>query len=268
MEKNIELTTEQKKELEDLSGIPTFDVNDLRTVFQLQKWAERNARAGVRYTEFLQAHYGVSPRDARLQRPEFIGATQSPLIVSEVLQTSSTDTTSPQGNLAGHGITADANRIGSYRVEEFGIIMTVMCIVPKPAYQQGINRQWMRRTRYDFYSPEFAHLSEQGIETSELYLTDDHDVNSTLFGYQGRYNEMRYASDRIAGSLRDTLDYWHLGRKFDDVPLLNGSFITMTPSKRIFAVQDEPGFIVSYGNNITAVRPLPVIAEPGLIDHF
>nr|QJB21666.1 MAG: major capsid protein [Microvirus sp.] len=245
----------------------TFDVADLRLAFQIQKWMERNARAGVRYTEFLRSHFGVSPRDERLDRPEYIGGSRSPVNVSEVLKTSSTDATSPQGNLAGHGLTADQNFIASYHVQEYGLIIGIMSVMPRSAYQQGIDRQWLRRTRYDFYFPEFANLSEQAVETAEIYATGVSAENRTIFGYQGRYNEMRKKQSQVCGNLRDTLDFWHLGRQFASSPLLNASFIQCVPRKDVFAVTNKPGLVVNIGNNIKAIRPLPYISEPGLIDH-
>lgn len=127
----------------------------------------KETRAGARYTEFLKAHYGESPRDERLQRPEYIGGSKSPVIISEVLQTSSTDVTSPQGNLAGHGMAVDRTFAAKYHAQEFGLIMGIMSIMPSAAYQQGIDRQWLRRTKFDFYFPEFANLSEQAIEMAK-----------------------------------------------------------------------------------------------------
>lgn len=251
----------------DVSNIATFDVSDLRLAFQVQKWMERNARSGVRYTEFLRSHFGVSPSDSRLQRPEYIGGSKSPMIVSEVLQTSQSSANSPQGTMAGHGIVAGESHICKYHVTEFGVILGLLSIMPKASYQQGINRQWLRRTRYDFYFPEFAHLSEQAVMNGELYYQNSPTANSEIFGYQGRYDEMRCKSDMVCGALRDQLSYWHLGRIFDTPPKLNASFVECNPSKRIFAVQNVPGVIVDYANIVTAVRPIPYSAEPGLIDH-
>ena len=253
----------------DLSSATTFDINDIRLAFQIQKWMERNARAGVRYTEFLQAHFGVYPRDERLQRPEYIGGTKNPVIVSEVLQTSSSDATSPQGNMAGHGINVQQGYVGKYHVKEYGLIMGLMSVMPKPAYMQGINRQWLRETRYDFYFPEFANLSEQGIMTAEIYNVPHLSVQTarSVFGFQGRYDEMRVKQNLITGDFRDIFNYWHLGREFSNVPLLNSSFVQCNPTKRFLAVQDEPAFLCNFGNVIKAFRPLPVIAEPGFIDH-
>lgn len=252
----------------DLSTASTFDIADLRLAFQIQKWLERNNRAGVRYTEFLHAHFGVSPRDDRLQRPEYIGGSKSPVIVSEVLKTSSTDGTSPQGNLAGHGIAVNDSYNGKIHVQEFGLIMTILSVMPRSAYQQGINRQWLRETRFDFYFPEFANLSEQAIINGEIFCTDgDATTNRTIFGYQGRYDEMRTKQNMVVSEMRDTFDYWHIGRQFAAVPTLNSTFVECIPDKRIFADQADPGLIINHANIIKAFRPLPYMAEPGLIDH-
>ena len=250
----------------DLSVATSFDIADLRLAIQIQRWMERNQRAGVRYTEFLKSHFGVAPSDDRLQRPEYIGGTKSPVIISEVLQTSQTDTT-PQGSMAGHGLGIQSGFAGKYHAKEYGLIIGIMSIMPKPSYQQGINRQRLRRTRYDFYFPEFANLSEQAIIRAELYTTAVSADNNTIFGYQGRYDEMRVKQNQVCSGMRDSYDYWHLGRKFSSSPLLNSSFIVCSPDKRIFAVTTEPGLIVSFANNIRALRPLPIMAEPGRIDH-
>lgn len=250
----------------DLTAATPLDLADLRIAMQIQRWMERNARAGARYTEFLQSHFGQSPRDDRLQRPEYIGGTKAPVIVSEVLQTSETDTT-PQGNLAGHGLCVSNQYAGKYRVEEFGLIMGIMSVMPKPCYSQGINRQWLRRTKYDFYFPEFANLSEQNIIQAELYATNVSAENNTPFGFQGQYDEMRTKSSMICSQFRTTFNYWHLAREFGSAPELNDAFIKCVPRKDIFAVPAEPGLLVQFGNVIKAIRPMPAIANPGLIDH-
>lgn len=253
----------------DFSSATTFDIADLRLAFQIQKWMERNARAGARYTEFLKSHFGTAPRDDRLQRPEYIGGSKAPVIFSEVLQTSSTDATTPQGNLAGHGITVSDSYCGKVSCPEFGLIMGIMSVMPIADYQQGINRQWLKSTKYDFYFPEFANLSEQAISNAEIFITDGNSAtNTTTFGYQGRYNEMRQKNNIICGDMRDTFDYWHISRQFSSVPSLNETFLTCTPRKDYLADSNEDALIVRFANLITAYRPLPLIPEPGLIDHY
>lgn len=250
----------------DLSSATTFNMNDLRIAVSLQRWLERNARGGVRYTEFLRSHFGVSPTDARLQRPEYVGGTTNPILVSEVLQTSSTDATSAQGNLAGHGIGVSQGMVGTVKVEEYGLIMGLMSIIPDAHYSQGMNKQWLRDTKYDFYFPDFANLSEQAITGAEICVTTVQAENEAVFGYQGRYDEMRTKDNMVCGEMRDTFDYWHLGRQFDIAtpPLLNQDFLVCNPSKRIFAVQNEPGLIINFGNRIDALRPIPARPIPEL----
>lgn len=252
----------------DFSTASTFDIADLRLAFQIQRWMERNARGGARYTEFLRSHFGVTPRDDRLQRPEYIGGSKSPLIISEVLQTSSSDAGSPQGAMAGHGITADRNYIANYTAKEYGVMIGILSIMPRTAYQQGVSRQWLRKTRYDYYFPEFANLSEQEVYTGEVYWKSTGN-NDAIFGYQGRYDELRYRPNTVHGLFKSDLNFWHLGRIFASQPVLNETFLLVNPSdtKRIFAVPSEPGFLVSFGNVIRAVRPLPAFSTPGLIDH-
>ena len=253
----------------DLSTATTFNIADLRLAFQIQKFLERNARAGARYTEFLRSHFGVSPRDERLQRPEYIGGSKAPVIISEVLQTGSSDATSPQGNMSGHGIAVNSQFCGKYRASEFGVIIGMLSVMPRSMYQTGHDRQWLRRTKYDFYFPEFANLSEQAILNAEVYCSANDATDKSIFGYQGRYDEMRTKRNQVCGQMRDIFDYWHLGRQFTTTPGLNSSFVECNPAntKRIFAAESEPGIILQFANLIKAWRPMPIQSEPGLIDH-
>lgn len=259
----------------NLENASTFNIAVLREAMQIQRWMEMNARGGVRYTEFLKAHFGISPRDEVLQRPEYLGGTKSGVVISEVLQTSQTtsgESGSPQGNLSGHGLGALSDFICSYTAKEFGYIVGIASYMPKPSYQQGVNRAFTRKTKYDFYFPEFAHLSEQAVKKGEIYATGNASDND-IFGYQSCYSELRYMPSINCSDMRDTFSYWHLGRIFSSAPSLNAGFLTTNPAysggirKDIFAVQNEPGLIVNFGNVIKAVRPLPVYGTPGFIDH-
>jgi len=256
----------------DMSLVSTFDINDIRLAWQIQRWMERNARSGVRYTEFLQAHFGVGGNlDARLQRPEYVGGLKAPVIISEVLQTSETTVGgTPQGNLAGHGITVSREHIGKYYAQEYGLIMSLLSIMPKPMYSQGINRQWLRRSRYDFYFPEFSTLGEQAVEDAEIYWQDTDALNEHVFGFQQRYDEMRYKPNLPVCMLRPgaDFDYWTLTREFGSLPALDDTFVTCDPDPRSWAVQvDAPQFVIHVGNHIKAVRPIPYMGTPGLVDH-
>lgn len=253
----------------DLSSATSVNIAELRVAVQLQRWMERSARSGYRYVEYLYSHFGVSPRDDRLDRPEYIGGVRQPIVVSEVLQTSKTEAGAPQGNLAGHGIMAGGHHIGRYHAKEFGVIMCIMTVIPRAAYQQGIPRQWLRRSRYDFYHPEFANLSEQAIDKEEIYLQAAQADNLGIFGYQGRFDEMRSKRDMVAGAMRSTLNYWHLGRIFTGLPALNSTFGHVDPTTitRIFADTTRDHLYVHWGNRVRGIRPLPPMSNPGLMDH-
>lgn len=250
--------------------VSTFNIADLRLATQLQLYKELSARVGVRYKEHLEGFFGVSPRDERLQRPEYIGGLRSTLNIGEIYQSVDTNT-SPLGSYAGRSNTNDSGHIGNYLCTEYGYIMTLMCITPRANYSQGIPRQFLRRTQYDFYNPLFSHLSEQGIENAEIFSTGSHNADSVIFGYQGIYDELRVGRNMICGDFRDTFNYWHLGRQFSSAPNLNEEFITVDPSKedlkRIFAVQNVDPFLVQVDNIIEATRPMPTRAIPGMLDH-
>ncbi len=262
----------------DLSNAATFDIATLRQCVQIQRWLELNARGGVRYTEFLRTHFGISPKDEVLGRPQYIGGTKSNIVISEVLQTSrtvdssQTDKGSPLGRLAGHGLGASSDYICTFTSKEFGYIIGLASWMPKPSYQQGVNRIFSRKTKFDFYFPEFAHLSEQAVTNGEIYATGNN-TDSEIFGYQGAYNEMRYTPSFNCADMRDTFSYWHLGRIFDSAPKLNAGFLTTNPAysggirKDIFASKNEPGLLVQFANIVKAIRPLPVYGTPGFVDH-
>lgn len=254
----------------NMSQAVTFDVIDMRRIFQYQKYLERNMRAGARYTEQLKGRFGVRPQDSRLQRPEYIGGTKSPIIVSEVLQTSETTSGSKVlGQMGGHAITAEASRVGKYNVMEHGYIIGLCVVMPSSLYMTGVPRECLRRTRYDYPTPELVNLSEVAIYNAEVCVAGN-SRDGEIFGYQGIYDEMRISESKVVGDMRDTLKFWHLGRDdFDyaNPPSLNENFVTCNVTKRIFAVENVKGLVVHYGNRVRAVRPLPITAEPGLIDH-
>lgn len=241
-------------------------INDLRWAVVVQKFLERNAR-GVRFIEFLKNHFDIVSSDARLQRPEYIGGGKMPIVIGEVLQTSSTNDTSPQGNMAGKGVGASALPGFKHFFEEQGFLIGILSIMPKASYQQGLSRMWTRFSRYDQFFPEFCNLGEQEIKNQELFLTEgDYSVDQQVFGYAPRYQEYRSIPSSVHGDFRTTMNFWHLGRIFEDTPVLGQTFVECSPSERVFAVEDESNkCIVDILHHIQAVRPLPKTANPGVI---
>ena len=247
---------------EGLDVSPTT-INDLRRAFKLQEWLEKNARGGTRYIESILAHFGVKSPDARLQRPEYITGSKSPIVISEVLNTTGIDGELPQGNMAGHGISVAGGNSGTYYCYEHGFIIGIMSILPRTGYSQGIPKHYLKTHPLDYYWPSFANIGEQPIEKQEIFA---YDANATdTFGYTPRYAEYKFINSRIAGDFRTTLDYWTLSRKFATSPNLNQTFIECSPDDtlRIFAVQDGTDPIyVQVVNKIMSRRKMPVYGTP------
>ena len=244
------------------TSVDPSTINDLRRAFKLQEWLEKNARGGTRYIENILTHFGVRSSDKRLQRPEYITGVKSPVVVSEVLNTTGQTDGLPQGNMAGHGISVTSGKSGSYYCEEHGYIIGIMSVMPKTAYQQGIPRTFLKTDSLDYFWPTFANIGEQEVAKQELYAYTAN-ANDT-FGYVPRYAEYKYMPSRVAGEFRTTLNYWHLGRIFATEPSLNSDFIECDPTKRIFAVEDEETDVLYCHvlNKIKAVRPMPKYGTP------
>lgn len=256
----------------DLSHATAATINSLRQAFQLQRLYERDARGGTRYTEILRSHFGVVSPDARLQRPEYLGGSSVRVNINPVQQTSATDQTSPQGNLAAFGVVANRDSGFKKSFVEHGYIIGLVNLRADLNYQQGLNRMWSRQTRFDFYWPVLAHLGEQAILSKEIF-TDGSVQDEDVFGYQERYAEYRYYPNMITGKMRSTdpqsLDVWHLAQEFTNRPLLNSQFIEENvPIDRVLAVTNEPEVLLDCYFNLSCVRPMPVYSVPGLVDHF
>lgn len=254
------------KGLVNLYAQTTLNVNEVRLAFQLQRMMERKARSGNRYVEYLASSFGVRSPDARLQRAEFLGGGKSPVMISEVLQTSAGTETSPQGNMAGHGFGASRSHSFRKAFTEHCLVMGILSVMPKATYSQGRPRKWARWTYTDYYQPELAHIGEQAINTTEVMAN----ATEGVFGYQPRYEEYRRALSRVHGDFRKSMAYWTLQRQFSSTSVpLNSEFVSCNPSKRIFAAgdsADRPCWISMY-MDWKAIRPIPRHGNPGLIDH-
>lgn len=244
-------------------------INELRRAYALQEWLEKNARGGTRYTEINRMHFGVISSDARLQRAEYITGIKSPIVISEVLNTTGIDGELPQGNMAGHGVGTLSGGGKSFFCEEHGWILGLMSVMPKTSYQQGLHRKFSRTSPLDYYWPSFAHIGEQEVLQKEVYHQGSPVDDNATFGYLPRYSEYRFEQNRIMTDLKDTLKDWHAARIFDAVPYLNEEFITTQNSApettdRLFAVNAATAdpLICVVLNKIYAVRPLPYFGTP------
>lgn len=251
----------------DNRDLVSLNMADLRDMSAIQVFFERLMRFGSRYIEYLQGFFGVSPSDARLSIPERIGGADFNLNISEVIQTSETSGSSPQGNQAGHANGLSEGKLGAYKCEEFGYIMILADIKPPAVYSQRMPRELMRKTLLDQVNPAFVNLSYQGIRNSEIFWQCSIE-DEEIWAFQGRYDECREKQSYVSGQLLDTQSYYLNQRLFDSLPGFNAEFIECNPNKDIFAVTDEDPFICNFYFDIKAIRPFPLISEPGRMDHI
>lgn len=256
----------------DLSAATAATINSLRQAFQIQKIYERDARGGTRLIELIKAHFGVTSPDARMQRPEYLGGGSVPVIIAPVAQTSSTDAETPQGNLSAFGTALSSGNGFTMSFTEHCIIVGIASVRADLTYQQGLNRMFSRRTRFDFYWPALAHIGEQAVLNKEIYA-DGSANDDEPFGYQERHADYRYKPSMITGRMRSShaqsLDAWHLSQEFGSLPVLDQTFIEENPPvDRVIAVPAEPHFIADMYFSMHCTRPMPVYGVPGLIDHF
>lgn len=257
-------------------------INELRQAFQIQKFYEKCARGGTRYIELLKSMFGVTSPDARLQRPEYLGGNRVPIEVHSVVQSSQTSTT-PQGTVTAMSVTVDNHDDFTHSFTEHGYIIGLCVARYDHTYQQGIERMWSRKSKFDFYWPLFANLGEQAIKNKEIYAQGSAVLNNStqtpydeeVFGYQEAWAEYRYKPNRVSGEMRSqytqSLDSWHLADDYESLPTLSDSWIREDSSNvnRVIAVTDTLAnqlFGDIYVDNKT-IRCMPVYSIPGLIDH-
>lgn len=265
-----------KNQLEtDLSQATGATINQLRQAFAIQRLYEKDARGGTRYTEIIRSHFGIISPDARQQRPEYLGGTRFPININQVVQTAATeDTTTPQGNVAAYSLTTMAKHTYTKSFTEHGYIIGLAVVRTDHTYQQGIERMWSRRKRFDFYWPALANIGEQAVLNKEIYAQGNN-ADEEAFGYQEAWAEYRYKPSRVSGAFRSnyaqTLDSWHYADYYTAQPILGSTWIDETRANmnRTIAVQDqlEDQFIADFYFKNTMVRPMPMYSIPGLIDH-
>ncbi|ALS03489.1 VP1 [Gokushovirus WZ-2015a] len=250
-------------------------INQLRFAFQVQKLYERDARGGTRYIEILKSHFGVTSPDSRLQRPEYLGGNRVPIQVNQIIQQSGTVAGSAAlGSTAGMSLTTDIHDEFTKSFTEHGFVIGLMVARYPHTYQQGLERMWSRKTRFDYYWPVFANIGEQAVLNKEIFAQGTAE-DDEVFGYQEAWADYRYKPNRVSGEMRSSatasLDVWHLADDYSKLPALSDEWIREDKSNvdRSLVVQSSVSnqlFGDIYVRNI-CTRPMPMYSVPGLIDH-
>jgi hypothetical protein len=261
----------------DLGNATAATINELRLAFQLQRLYERDARGGTRYIEIIKSHFGVTSPDARLQRPEYLGGERIPINIDQVIQTSATaEGTTPQGNTGAYSLTGNQGSYFKHSFVEHGYVLGLACVRTEHTYQQGLEKIWNRKNRFDFYWPALANIGEQAILNKEIYLQSSEEANEQAFGYQEAWAEYRYKPSRVSSAFRSnietgSLDAWHYADYYEELPKLSAEWIQETYKNvdRTLAVQStlEDQYIADFWFKCKCTRPMPIYSIPGLIDH-
>lgn len=253
----------------DLSQAVATTIQDFRKAVKLQEWLELGMRTGTRYFEFIKAYSDVNVRDERLQRAEFMGGSTSNIIISEVVQQSATQDSTPLGDMAGHGINiGNSDGIFTKFVEEYGYIIGLAVILPRTAYQNTVPRHFLKKDKFDVFTAQFQHVGEQAMMNQEVNYNwiGSKEINEDTFGYVPRYTEYKYHNSSVHGDFQDSLNYWVWNRKFSQRETigLNSDFISATPSRDIFAYTDMESdpFLAHFNFHITAKRQMSYLGEP------
>lgn len=266
-----------------LNGVLTdgnagISINDLRLAFATQAQYERDARGGTRYTEVLRSNFGVISPDASLQRSQYLGGNHFRINVNQVVQQSSGggDANSFLGDVAAFSATADSNGDFIQSFTEHGFIIGVCCARYNHSYQQGAERFWFRKKRFDYYMPAFANIGEQAINYGEIYVDPSNSTKidpSSVFGYQEAWAEYRMKPNRVSGEMRsqcvNTLDYWHLADNYAYPPHLSDAWIREDANNvdRVLTVSHSVAnqiFADFYIDNKTT-QPIPMYSIPATL---
>lgn len=257
----------------NLQAISGVTINDLRNAFAVQRLLERDLY-GTKYREMLKAHFGVTSPDASLQVPQYLGGKRMPLRISQILQTSETSNT-PQGNVAGYSLTSDSDYLFDHSFTEHGIVMVLGCVRYKNTFQNGLNKKWSRKTRFDYYFPEMAALGNMPVFKKELFA-DGSSADDEVFGYNEAWAEYRYHPDMLTGLMRsnvdNSLDVWHFGDDYISHPSLSREWMKVDKGNvdRVLAVSSEISNQL-YGDfefQIINTLPMPLYSIPGLNGTF
>lgn len=255
----------------ELGNITGATINELRQAIAVQHIFERDARTGTRYKEILKGAWGVTSPDARLDRSEYIGGHRMPINVNQVIQTSSTDSTSPQGNTGAYSMTTLSRNMCTYSATEHGYVLGLAAIRVDHSYQQGLSRLWTRNTRFSYYDPMLANLGEQAVLNQEIYAQGK-PQDEEVFGYQEAWADYRYRTNMVTSEMRSayaqTLDAWHYADKYNKLPTLSSSWIKEGTENidRTLAVQSSNShqFICNFYYVQAWTRPMPIYSVPGI----
>ena len=278
LNKVLGLTTDGSKSgmIADLTQTVAATINAQRLAWATQRILERDGIFGTRYLqESVRAHFGVISDAGKNLIPEYLGGKRIPINIEQVLQTNSSTETSPLGYTGAMSITSDINEDFTTSTDQHCIIIGLLAVRADHTYAQGITRQWTRRRRLDFYTPELSHIGNQPIYKYEIY-TDGSATDNEVFGYKEAWAEIKQKQNMCTGEMSpdyaQSLDNWTYCDDYTTHPTLSAEWM-VEPTEfidRTLAVQSSSHdqFFADIWIKQTVAMPIPFHCMPGLVDHF
>lgn len=267
----------------DLANASAVSINTFRLAVQEQRWYEALARGGNRIDELTAALFGVMPKDAGGNQPEYLGGKRIPINVSQVNVTANSSAGSQNngvGDTGAFSVTSDVDYYFTKSFDKWGTILGVACVRYRDSFGNSLNKQFTRFKRFDWYFPQFANLGEQPVYIHELdaslLSSSDGKPVSDVFGYQEAWADFRYIPDVVTGLVRPgkSLQHWTYANNYNATSGKLAAFLQGYGAKssidRSLIVSSETSglqFLGQFQFNITAVRPMPLHSIPGLVDH-
>ena len=260
--------------LSDVSGTLTqtaaLDLFSLRNAQSLERYLKRNFYFGDEYRDRMLAHYGSLVEDFRINRPEFLSSSISPINPNQVVSSAGTDST-PQGSRNMTITASTSSDEYSFRTTEFGVVLNIISVMPVAQYA-GVCSQNMLSHVVDYPIPEFAANNEEFSRVYEMAFSGLHADSERIkptFGHHPYAHAWRSRVNEVHKEYLSDLQELTFRRLFgmdDDnrVPLLNYEFIHCKPNLGMFAAGHDQLYtpqlygVINHSFYSETVLPTPV----------
>ena len=189
------------QQLTHYTGEEGIGVQDLKTMFAVQKMLAITGRAGKHYDDQVLAHYGFKVPRMATNEVYFLGSHHQQIHIGEVISTADTSEQdgSALGTIAGKGYGKAVSEEIHFTAPLHGILMAVYSCVPKLNYITNIDRLHTCNDRFDYYTPELDKLGMLPVFQYELAPTHN-TLGTSRMGWQYRYMPFKCKYDRTTNA--------------------------------------------------------------------
>lgn len=248
----------------------------IRQAEALQRYREKNLRAGSRLTNQQNAFFGDRSRFLSNDYSQFLFSTDSDILIDSVVATGESDGI----NLGDKGAKSESFlKSNSFKFDshDFGMIIGVQYVLPVAEYEAyGIDPQLIKLENGDFFHPDLQNLGLSPVYSSIITRFQvGHSpsvVNNTVLGFSAHDWEYKTAIDKVHGEFnssngifgdyvtpRDSNDFVvnKLSNLYVSPNDLDNIFVTQSDTK-----QSSDHFKVNMYHQVKAVLPMSVTGLP------